>query len=490
MPLTELPIADGFYVSRSPVQSGQRCINFYVAPTQVSGLSSAALFGTPGAQELASSGVIAQENRGAQEKEGVPFYVNGDGLYRLNRSVVNGSEVFDLERLGTVEGSGRVSLADNGTQLVVQVPGGKGYVFDETLIPNFQEITDPDFRANGNPQLVEYIDGYFVFTTDTKRYIVSALNDALSYNALDFGSAEADPDDIVSLVVFRNQLFILGTETIEVFQTTTPAPAFGSPFSRVEGFVIPIGCFAKFTAVTAPKTFVFIGGSKDETPSVYQFTGSDVVPISTDAVDEVLQQFTEEEINEAFAWSYSQSGARFIGFTLPTTSLVYDLTSGLWHERRSQITDQDGTRSVRWRANSLVTAYNRILIGDSQDGRVGSINLGFYDEYGTSIIREVSTRPFSNQSKPFFVPSIELTLESGTGNSSVPEPVVSMSRSLDGKTFKDNITRRVGRVGEYNHRAIWRRNGRAARFEVFRFTMSDAVKYVVIKLEANIIGGQ
>jgi len=37
--------------------------------------------------------------------------------------------------------------------------------------------------------------------------------------------------------------------------------------------------------------------------------------------------------------------------------------------------------------------------------------------------------------------------------------------------------------------AIWRRNGRAARFEVFRFTMSDSVKPVIIQLTAEIIQG-
>jgi hypothetical protein len=91
--------------------------------------------------------------------------------------------------------------------------------------------------------------------------------------------------------------------------------------------------------------------------------------------------------------------------------------------------------------------------------------------------------------KSMFVPSIELTVESGVGNDSVTEPVITMERSRDGKTWSDQRTRSIGKIGEYDKRAIWRRNGRVSRFEVFRFTLTDAVKPVIIRLDAEIIGG-
>ena len=48
-------------------------------------------------------------------------------------------------------------------------------------------------------------------------------------------------------------------------------------------------------------------------------------------------------------------------------TLVYDVITQRWHERKSVVNAQD----IRWRVNSLVTAYGRILVGDSQDGRIG-----------------------------------------------------------------------------------------------------------------------
>lgn len=482
MPRTELPIANGFYESRSLPLSAQQCINAYPVPTQVSGLSSVALFGTPGLRQLTTSGTLNEINRGAHVKAGIPYFVNGNTLYRVNRSVNNNIETFDLTSLGTVSGVGRVSMSDNGTQLLILVPGGDAYIYNEDDATPFQQITDPDFTANGNPQHVVYIDGYFVLTTDSKKFIVSALNNGLSYNALDFGTAEADPDDIVAPIVHRNQLFIAGSETIEVFQNIGGS---GFPFQRVEGFVMPTGLFAQFSIVEFAGTFGFIGGGVDESPSIYAFTGSDVKPISTDAIDSILQDFTTEQIQQAFAWSYSQAGARFAAFTFPNITLVYDAVSKVWHERSSRITDTT-TSDTRFRVNSLVTAFNKILVGDFIDGRIGELSLDIFSEYGENILRTVSTTPFSNVGDRVLFPLIELTMESGVGDAGTDNPLIRMSRSKDGKTYTGERSRAVGKIGEYNKRQIWRRNGRAARFEVFRFRFSDMVKFVIIKLEADI----
>ena len=61
-----------------------------------------------------------------------------------------------------------------------------------------------------------------------------------------------------------------------------------------------------------------------------------------------------------------------------------------------------------------------------------------------------------------------------------------MSRCKNGKIWTSARYRKMGKVGEYDKRLIWRRNGRASRFELFKFTMSDPVKPVLIQLTAEI----
>lgn len=482
MPMTSLPIANGFYLSDSLPISAQECVNWYPNIVQTQTLSQETLFGTPGLTQLATSGVFQNINRGAHVMASIPYFVNGETLYRLNKTTVAGVDSFDLEDLGSIPGSSRVSMADNGTQLCIMIPGGNGYIFTDSP-DTLTQITDADFTANGNPQYVVYIDGYFLFTTDSKKFIISDLNDGLAYNALDFGTAEADPDDIVAPVVFNNQLFIGGGETIEAFQNIGGA---GFPFQRT-GLFISKGFSAALGVIKTSNSFMFIGAGENESPAIWELAGSSVRKVSTTAIDSLLQDATETEISSTFAWSYAQNGAYFVGFTLPTTVIVYDTISQRWHERKSFINNSQ----TRFRANSVVQAYGRVLCGDSQDGRVGELDPDTYTEYSNCITRRVATQPFSNQMQAFFVPSIELTVESGVGNTDVPDPAIRMDFSRNGgKTFEFDRQRKLGKIGEYSRRAIWRRNGRIPRFAVLRFTLTDAVKPVIIALTADMVAGQ
>jgi hypothetical protein len=475
-----LPIANGAYRSESLPISAQECINAYPNIVQTPGLAQETLFGTPGIAQLVTTGVIQQVNRGAHVKAGVYYFVNGSALYSLDRSVdVNGLETFSTTLLGAISGSGSVSMTDNGTQLMILVPGGDGYIYDEFAIPAFQQITDLGFTANGAPQYCAFIDGYFVVTTDSKKFIISALNDGMSWNALDFGSAESDPDVIVAPVVFRNQLFITGSETTEAFQNDPNGAGF--PFIRANVFLTK-GCFSPNTLISANNSFMMIGGGVNESPAIWSYPGGDFEKISTTAIDYELSKASSEEIAEAFSFFYAQKGAYFVGFTFGNKTFVFDTVTKRWHERSSTV----NSIKLRWRANSLASAYGRIIVGDSQDGRIGSLADDVYVEYDENIRRVVATQPFSNMGNSVRVPMIELTMESGVGNGGREDPVITMDISDDGKTFGYERARAIGKTGEYYRRAVWYRNGSFPRFRVLRFKFSDPVKFVMIKLEAKI----
>lgn len=477
MPELQLPITSGHYLSDSLPVSAQECSNWYVNIPQAPALSTETLFGTPGLTQQTTTGPdVTSASRGAHQLDGIPYMVNGPTLFRIESD-------FTATALGTIEGVGRVSMAENGTQLMILVPSGKGYIFTKSP-DTLTEITDPDFNANGSPLFVVFIDGFFCCTTDAKKFILSALNNGLAWDALDFGTAESSPDPTVVPIVHKNQLFIAGSVTTEGFTNVGGA---GFPFQR-SGLFMDKGVGAPFSAINGTATFAFIGGGIDESPAIWRLVGNDLVKLSTTAIDSILQRFTQAEVQASFAWRYAQKGGYFLGFSLPTTTVVYDEVTGRWHERRSQITFPDSTvDTIRWRVNSIVSGYGRLIVGDSQDGRIGDMDPDVFDEYDGPIVRRVATRPFIDNLNPFFVPYLELTLESGVGNVAVPDPKIRMDISLDGgKTFKDDRTRRMGKKGEYRRRVIWRRNGRPDRFAVYRFTMSDAVKPVIISLTGDI----
>ena len=449
------------------------------------GLSDEVLFPTPGLEQFATTGsTSADANRGAYKMNDIPYFVNGGTLYSVDEF---GTET----SIGSIDGDERVSFATNGTQLVMVVsglvgtPASKGYIY--TTAGGLVAISDADFLANGNPDHVVYIDGYFVCSTDEKKFIGSALNDAASWNALDFSSADVDPDPITIPVVLNNSLYMFGSETIEGFRNQPVGADF--PFIR-NGITTDTGTKSPWSVVKFRSAIYFVGAGKNESPAVWRYTGSGAPEkISTEPIDTILHELTEGEVEDVFAVAYTQKGHYFVEFTTQYRTLVYEITSGRWHERQSRVEFSDGSvLFTRHRINSVVTAYGKLLVGDYIDGRIGEMDIDIYDEYGEVIRRRIATQPFQNYNRGFSVPQLELTMESGVGNSSETDPQMELTRSTDGgKTWSYPRLRSVGKEGEYNVRQIWRRLGRAARNEVFAFTTTAKAKIVIIQLTAIIV---
>ena len=481
-------LGNGYYVSDSLPLSNQRCLNAYVDIPQAATLSDAILKGTPGITQVATSGTERQTNRGSHVKDGLPYFVNGEVLYRLDKTVSGlGTDLFTLVPLGDIPGVAMCSFADNGKQLIILDTLGAGYIVDESAGTVFQAITDIDFTTtNGTPQYVVYVDSFFVVTTDAKKIIKSAANDGLVWSALDFASAAADPDAIVAPIVVKNKLMITGTETIEGFDNLGLS---GFPFQR-NGLFVQKGCFAPLSLVNINDNLMFIGGGVDESPAIWTLNGSTPQKVSTTAIDEKLQTFTQAEIAQSFAVSYAQAGAYFVEFSLPSVTFVYDIITQLWHERESQIIVGEGrTQNIRHRVNALSTAYGRIFVADSQDGRIGVLSLDTYTEYGNPILRAFALQPFADMGNSISVNSVELTMESGVGNEAQPDPEIRMSSSVDGKKFNNPIPALLGKIGEYDIRQIWRRLGRFPRLGVLFFEFSDPCKFRALKLRMNVKQG-
>lgn len=469
----------GFYQHESLPFSAQRCINWIPQLPQNEALGNRVLIMRPGLKQFADTqtGVC----RGAWVFNEVPYFVNGNSLFSISSTGV-------AANLGTITGTARVSLASNKSFLVIVVPGGDAYALDGVTL-TLTKITDPDFRTSDT---VVFKDGFFVFSaSDGNSFFHSEINDPFSYNALDFGSAEVSDDRIVSLHVNHNELYTLGTETIEVFQNVGGT---GFVFQRIPGANITRGSSSIYTTVDFDGSFVFVGGGVNEQPAIWRVVGSSAAQkISTDAIDHAIQKFTKEEIEEAFSTTYSESGQLFAIFTfnsdrIPGKTFVYNGTASalagaqVWFELQSGVTD------ASWRANAIVKAYGKILCGDALSGLIGELDKNTFDEYGNVIFQQMATPPFSQAGTPVFAGEFEATFEAGVGltTGQGSDPVVRMDFSDDGgRTFSKEFSRSIGKIGEYGHVALWRRQGRFPDQRIIRLTKTDPVKGNLVRLAAT-----
>jgi hypothetical protein len=470
MAIVSLPIFGGSYATKSKLFSAQQLTNFYYVPAQGAALSDGYIIGTDGITQVATIGNYRNVSRGSLVMDGIGYYVQGERLVRLNADMT-------LTDLGEIAGEDRVSMATNGTQLMILNDLGDGYIFEAGTLT---DITAPGFTDNGIPQIAVYFDGYFICSTDEKKFIKSDIDDGFVWNPLDFSRADGDPDEIVAPLSFRGQLYMLGAITGEAFQNVGGADF---PIAKIKGLIINKGLSFRHAVVSASDSFFWIGAGENESPAVWSSNGQSADKISTDAEDFIIRgELQKEGIQNTFGFYYAQDGAYFVGFSLPTKTIVYELMAKRWHMRESIIDDI----SERWRVNSLCQVYGGIYVGDSQDGRIGKLSDDVYQEYGNSIISTWITQPFSKLGEYFSVPMLEVACESGVGTREDPNPQIRLSWSKDGRNFSDERPRALGKVGEYLRRAIWRRLGGFSRLAVMKLVISDNCKKIILKMEADI----
>lgn len=506
----QLPIAQGFYVSDALPISNQQCVNFYPNIPQTDAVTPDNLFSTPGISEILDLSNLDDICRGSLVMSLIPYYVIGEKLWRIDRGFVDGTEVFIPEEIGAISGESRVYMATSGDQLCIVAPPnedgvGSSYIYD-LLTDTLAEITDENF--DGPASTVTYIDGLFVFAKyKSKKFFNSPIQDGrglpsgTAYDALDFSIPTNNTTDTRGLIEHKGLLYVFGGERVQIFRNTGRSPA---PFVSANA-ELDLGLFAPQTLILFGGSVAFIGGGVNESPAVWIVNGASRQKISTTAIDNELSRvagLSATEASDVFSWVYAESGAYFLGITLPDTTFVYDQINQRWHERKSIL----GTGITQCRAASMVTAYGRVFVGDLQSGKIGHLNEDARTEYGFVMRRFVTSKPFDNTGNSIRLASLEAVVESGVGllkdvevNSSTTElgivttvmggkdPQITLSWSDDGGyNFVGDRSRSMGKMGEYKIRPIWTRLGRFPRSRVVKLEVTSPTKATIIKLEASI----
>ena len=328
-------------------------------------------------------------------------------------------------------------------------------------------------------------------TTDGKQLFVSNLNQPLTFDALDFGSAEGDPDRIITQIVDHDELSIIGAKTTEVFRNIGGADF---PLQIIPGAFTQKGAHTKYGVVKFDNTYMFVGGGENELTAIWrQSSSSSAVKISTDAIDNAIQKFTKDEIANAFTMTFSKKGQFFAIFSfnsdrIPGKTFVYNGTASVlaglsvWFELQTGMTD------APWRVNAIVKAYGKLLCGDAIDGRIGELVENVYTEYGDSVLRQAALSPMSSNGMKIFAGELEADFEAGIGltTGQGSNPVAMMEFSDDGgRNFKGPFKRAIGKIGEFGHETVWNRQGRFPNARTIRFTVTDPVNANLIRIAAT-----
>lgn len=408
--------------------------------------------------------------RGQHQVLGRAFAVAGYGLYEI---FSNGTSIL---RGSLLTNTGNVSMDDNGIQLCI-VDGSTtgGFVF--TFATNvFAQITDPYFLGATS---VTFIDGYFLFTKPNSGiYYLSALYNGLTGDPLLFATAEGSPDNLLFARSLHKEIWLFGTNTIEVVSNTGGL----FPFTPNQGGFIEYGCAAPFSIAHMANTLFWLGNDPEGSGIVWMATGYTPVRISTFAVEFAIGQYGN--ISDAVGYTYQEEGHFFyvLNFTSANTTWVYDVSLGMWHERAafsliSGFYERD-------RAQSHMYVFGKHLVGDYANGIIYQQSLSIYQDNGNPI-RWMRTAPhIADDLEYIFYSRFQLDMQTGTGIASGASqdmsPQVMLKWSDDGAhTWSNEYWQDVGAIGQYKVRVIWRRLGRS-RDRVFCVAGSTNTKTFLI----------
>jgi hypothetical protein len=468
------PILGSSYVTRSVNAADNRMVNLFPEIIPEGGKEPAFLNRAPGLRNVVTVG--AGPIRGLWAFGDYMYVVSRDRLYKVDSS-------YTVTLLGTIANTGPVSMSDNGTQLFIAA-NGPSYIYNATTNV-FAAITDPDFTGAGT---VGYLDGYFVYNEPNSQIIwVTQLLDGTSVDPLDFASAEGAPDGVVGLIIDHRELWVFGTNSVEVWYNSGDVDF---PLTRIQGAFNEIGCIAPYSITKADNGIFWLGKDARGQGMVYRANGYTGQRISTHAVEWQIQQYTNLE--DAIGYTYQQEGHTFYVLVFPTanTTWVYDMSTQAWHERAGLV---DG-EFTRHRSNCQVAFNNEIIVGDFENGNCYALDLFVYADNGATQkwLRSWRALPTGqNNHKRTIHHSLELDCEMGvglnTGQGSDPQVMLRWSDD-GGHTWSNEHWTSMGKIGEFYRPAIWWRLGATMqlRDRVYEVSGTDPVKIAIMGAELSL----
>lgn len=456
---------------RSLPFNSERTVNLYAIADQ-SGKSQAMLQGTPG-YELFSKGTVEGRDLFVAAGSGRCFCVEGFNFFEV---MSDGTRTFWGALLTA---GGIVKMIENGVQIMI-MDGTYGYIF--TYATNvFIQILDADF-----PFPCGYGDfngGYFMVPqSGTGKFYISDLYNGLSWQPLNFATAESTPDNLQSIITVQGQSWLGGTGSFEVW-TNTGSSRF--PFELISGAVIDVGLAGAACAQAIDNTILFIGQNEDGGLIVYRATGFTPQRISTEPIELLLGKVADRSTLRT--WKYQQEGHVFFVITGGgmETTLVYDLTTQLWHERA--YLNAQGFYETH-RGIACCFAFGKTLIIDRVNGNIYRMALDIYSDNGDALASDRIFTHISDENTYTNYGRLTVDLETGvgtqTGQGFNPQIMLSMSND-GGRTYGINQMKSFGRVGQYLSRVIFSRLG-IARVRTFRVRITDPVKRSILALYLNV----
>lgn len=354
-----LPFTAGNDAGRSRYASIAKLLNLYVE-TQSNPNSQvrASLLSCPGSRVI--FGVPAGiQVTGMHATASSAYFTTRDSLYELR-----GKNFIKKASIGI---SGRVSMADNGTSLII-VDGFGMWSFNMES-GAIKQIDAPPCES------VRFAHGYFIAVDKgTNRHRVSGFYTDVFDDPVNEANCEGSPDNILGVEIMNGLVFFMGQKSIEPWYLTGE----DYPFNPSQAQFVDRGCYGPFSYVLADDRIYWLGDDK----IVYRMDGYTPTRVSTHSEESVL---AKADCTGAYMLTYSHEGHDFVLLQIPSLSVTmcYDSLTEMWHDR--------ATGSGKHFSSHLLTISGETFAGHSKSPSVSIFDHDSGNDNGVKMRRQMVT---------------------------------------------------------------------------------------------------
>lgn len=451
-----LPFVGGSNPSRSYRVSRERLLNGLVE-LDPSGKFDRMCFCRPGLTIFAGLG--AAGTRGGIEWGGNAYAVVGGDVKKITSAGV----ITTIGSIGTTTG---VVVFSPGPSHLVFVDGSKGYYTQGSSVTEIAS-NFPDGATH-----IAYHSGFWLAndTTNAGRFYRSDSLDPTTWGSLNFATAERSPDALKGIIVASQQIWLAGDTTTEAWGPDDSSFGFGN----IAGGFTEVGLAAPYSlAKGAAGTVYWLAKAEQGQGAVMRGQGIQGQRISTPAIEAEFAGYT---LSDAIGFCIYWQGHSLYMLRFPTDAKtwVWDESSQVWCE---------WTRygGGAFRANCAISVFDKILVGDPEDGNLFELDADAHADNGEVIEFWRYDRHMveAGDRKPLSHRGLELEVETGVGTDTMSPQWMLQWSDDGGHTWSNEHWRSSGLIGERNTRLVWRRLGRS-RDRVYRVGSTDKAKRVIV----------
>lgn len=449
--------------AQSPIADCERTVNLYLEPNDT-GRGRPALYPTPGRSNFIT-GLADVGTRALASMNARVLAVLGGGAYEL---FAGGTAT----RYGVVNQDANLAqITFNGItgNQALFASGGNAYVLNlATNVLSSAVLT-------GEATQIGMLDGYgLAFNKTLGKVRSSNLNDFTTFDPTNFATRSSAPDNWQAMHVNAPDVWFIGEQSGDVWQN---AGSTGFPLAPRPGAAFPWGIAATFSIATAGDSVLWLSRNAQGAGVVVRARGYTPQPVNSYALDAAIASYAT--IADAEALAFQRRGHTFYVLKFPTAGAtwMYDLKTGLWTEIG---TYDSATGRCLWAPRAITYAFGKHLVGDGTTATISQLDDAVGTEAnGDPIVRlRIPPALLADERGRLFVdrfqPEIEHGLGTATGQGSDPVAMLRWSKDF-GRTWGNERTATLGRMGEYDARTVWLRCGSAVTSMVPELKISDPV---------------